>query len=105
MTERLYIGTNGHVLAIDPASGVEMWRTKLMSGIFSATAAQDVSVLDLGEKLFAGSNGHLFCLSAQTGEVLWHNELQGLGNNDVTLSIGGRSIQVMHKVHHHQHHN
>ena len=103
MSEHLYIGTNGHVSAIDPASGAELWRTKLMSGIFSATVSQDVSVLDHGDKIFAGSNGHLFCLSAQTGEILWHNELEGLGNNDVTLTIGGRSIQMMHKTHQHHH--
>lgn len=98
MTERLYIGSNGNVAAVEIGTGTEIWRTKLKPGFLSATSYADVTVLDHGEKVFAGSNGHLFCLDANSGEILWHNELEGLGHNDVTLSIGGRSVQIITKV-------
>jgi outer membrane protein assembly factor BamB len=102
MTQHLFLGCNGNVSAVDVSSGVEVWRTKLKPGVMSATNYQDVAVLDHEGKVYAGCNGHLFCLDAATGSVLWHNELKGIGHNDVTLSIGGRSIQVMQKVRHHQ---
>jgi len=86
-------------MATSPRSGTELWRTKLVTGMLSATAYQDVSVLDHDGKVFAGCHGHLFCLDARSGEVLWHNKLDGLGHNDVTLSIAGRSVQAVRKVH------
>ena len=93
--ERLYIGSNGHVVALDPTNGDEIWRTRLGAGLFSATGHQDVCVLEHEGRLFAGSFGHLFCLDAASGEVLWHNELKGLGHNDVTLAIAGKSVQFV----------
>ena len=101
MTQHLFLGCNGYVSAVDVSSGGEVWRTQLKGGIFSATAHGDVAVLDHDGKVYAGCNGHLFCLDADTGGISWHNELKGIGHNDVTLSIGGRSIQVMQKVRHH----
>ena len=100
MSQPLYIGSNGNVAAIDADTGVEIWRTKLKPGFLSATSYADVTVLDHEGKVFAGSMGHLFCLDAQSGDLLWHNELEGLGHNDVTLSIAGRSVQVVTKVEH-----
>jgi outer membrane protein assembly factor BamB len=100
MDQHLFIGCNGNVAAIDASSGAELWRTKLKPGVLSATNYEDVAVLDHEGKVYAGCNGHLFCLDAESGAILWHNELNGFGHNDVTLSIGGRSIQIMHKVHH-----
>lgn len=102
MSVHLYIGCNGYVAAVDAKSGAEVWRKKLSTGVMSATSHEDVAVLDHGDVIFAGCHGHLFCLSATSGEVLWHNKLEGLGYNDVTLSIGGRSVQAVRKVHHHQ---
>jgi outer membrane protein assembly factor BamB len=93
--ENLYIGTNGHVAAIDPRTGKELWRTKLGNSVLSAPTRQDVSVLEHQGLVFAGSYGHLFCLNASSGETLWHNELGGLGHNDVTLAIAGKSIQFV----------
>ena len=99
MSEQLYVGSNGYVAAVDPNSGEVAWRTKLSTGIVSSTSHEDVSILDHEGKLFAGCHGHLFCLNAQSGEILWHNPLDGFGYNDVTLSIAGRSVQAMRKVH------
>lgn len=93
--EHLYIGSNGHVAALDPTTGTEIWRTKLGGGMFSTTGSQDVCVLEHDGRVFAGSAGHLFCLDAASGTVLWHNELSGLGHNDVTLAIAGKSVQFV----------
>jgi outer membrane protein assembly factor BamB len=52
--------------------------------------------------VFAGSQGHLFCLDAATGAMLWQNGLKGMGYNDVTLAIAGKSIQFV-ATHTHTH--
>jgi outer membrane protein assembly factor BamB len=93
--DSLFIGTNGHVSAIDPGTGQEIWRTALGEGLFSATKHQDVCVLEHEGRVFAGCRGHLFCLNGATGEVLWHNELSGLSHNDVTMAIAGKAIQFV----------
>jgi outer membrane protein assembly factor BamB len=89
----LYIGSNGYVAALNPATGQEVWRTELQSGIFSATIASDVCVLEHEGCLFASSRGHVFALDGETGEILWHNDLKGMGHNDITMSIAGKNIQ------------
>lgn len=94
----LIIGSNGHVAAIHPTEGRELWRTKLQHGVFTATGGQDVSVLVQDEFVFAGSNGMLFCLSHATGQILWSNELKGMGYNDVSLAVQGTSVQYLQKV-------
>jgi outer membrane protein assembly factor BamB len=92
----LYIGTNGCVAAIDPQTGQEVWRTELPSEGFSFTASSsDVCVLEHEGHVFAGCNGYVFALDGATGTVLWENGLEGMGHNDVTLSIAGKSIQFV----------
>ena len=98
MEERLYIGTNGYVCAIDPQSGVELWRRRLQEGVLKATGHSDVSVIVRQSVVYAGSQGHLFALSAADGTILWHNEMKGLGYNDVSLAFEGQSIQYMQKI-------
>ena len=101
MDQRLFIGSNGHVCAIDPGSGVELWRTRLQEGVMTATHAGDVSVLVKDGRVYAGCQGHLFALHADSGEVLWHNELRGLRFNDVSLAFEGQSVQYLQKTVHH----
>ena len=94
--DTLYIGCNGHVLAIRPDDGYELWRTKLdTGGWFSQTTHQDVCLVEHEGRILAGSCGHLFALDAATGTILWHNKLEKLGHNDVTLAIAGKSVQVV----------
>jgi outer membrane protein assembly factor BamB len=94
----LIIGTNGYVVAFERATGTEVWRTKLQTGVFRATTRTDVAVIARGEFVFAGSTGHLFCLSITDGRIIWHNELPGLGYNDISLAIDNVSIQYLEKV-------
>jgi len=98
MNNPLIIGSNGHVAAIAVMDGRELWRTALQTGVFSATAHSDVSVLVQGGFVLAGSRGHLFCLDAANGSVIWHNELKGMGYNDVSLAMQNVSVQFLQKV-------
>lgn len=90
----LFIGTNSTVSAVDAASGQELWRTTLKTGVFGSRGCQDVAVVDDGPYVFAGCYGELFCLDAATGQVLWKNALQGLGYNDICMSIAGKAVVV-----------
>ncbi len=95
----LIIGTNGHVAAIDPLAGHELWRTSLKTGgLISSTTYQDVSVLLKDGRVFAGCCGHLFCLDASSGGILWHNSLSGMGHNDITMAMEGVAVHFMAKV-------
>ena len=96
----LYLGCNGTVSALDPRTGHEVWRTKLKTGggIFGGSARyQDVNVIEDNGIVIAGVNGYVFGLDARTGTVLWQNELKGMGFNDVTMCIGGKTIQTVGK--------
>jgi outer membrane protein assembly factor BamB len=74
----LIIGIGGHAVGVDPATGAELWRTKLKGGDF-------VTVHDAGSHVLAGAGGVLFCLEAATGQILWKNNLKGLGMNLITF--------------------
>jgi outer membrane protein assembly factor BamB len=95
----LLIGINGHVSAVEPGSGHQLWTTKLEGGSFLAsTNHEDVSVLLHDGVVFAGCFGHLFGLDAATGQILWHNELAGMGHNDISMAMDGVSVQFQQKV-------
>ena len=74
----LYLGVGGHAVAIDAATGQEIWRTKLK--MTSVT-----TVWSDGKRVYAGALGELFCLDAAAGSVLWHNPLKGLGRGIVAF--------------------
>jgi outer membrane protein assembly factor BamB len=80
----LYIGIGSHAVALDAATGTELWRTKLKTTTL-------VTVQHEGSRLFAGAAGELFCLDAATGEILWRNRLKGLGTGLVTFAYGPES--------------
>lgn len=77
--ELIYIGIRGSVVALDRATGAQVWATKLRSGDF-------VSVLVEGNALYATTYGELFCLESATGKVLWHNPLKGFGTGPAMIA-------------------
>lgn len=82
--DRVYLGTKGHVLAVDASTGVEIWRTTLP---FSGLAASGVVMIHPdGGYLYVGYAGHAFCLDSTTGKVVWVNELPQLGYQPVTVA-------------------
>lgn len=83
MRDMIYIGIRGCAVALDRATGQEVWRTELKGRDF-------VSVALAGRDVLAASRGRLFCLDASTGYVRWQNELTGLGWG--LVSIAGADV-------------
>jgi outer membrane protein assembly factor BamB len=89
MTTRVnctYIGVGGHVVAIHPGTGEEIWRRKLRASSF-------VTVQVIDDVVLAGAAGELFCLDAVTGTIRWRNRLKGLGMGLVALG-GPSEVEV-----------
>ena len=88
----IVIGISGCAVALDRATGQEIWRTKLKGGDF-------VNVAFVGEDLFATAHGELYCLDPATGRIRWNNPLKGLGYNLITIAApgGGQSVVVAKK--------
>lgn len=80
----VYVGIQGHVIAIDPATGTELWRTKLRG--VRARLSSFVNVLVDGEQVYASFSGEIFCLDGRTGALRWHNQMRGLGTGLVTMA-------------------
>ncbi|HVO48174.1 MAG TPA: PQQ-binding-like beta-propeller repeat protein [Steroidobacteraceae bacterium] len=78
MAPALFLGVGGHVVALDPATGQELWRTKLK-------ASSVTTIWSAGQRIYAGSQGEVFCLDAAVGHILWHNKLKGLGQGVVAF--------------------
>ncbi|HLA91901.1 MAG TPA: PQQ-binding-like beta-propeller repeat protein [Gemmatimonadaceae bacterium] len=80
--DTLFIGIGGCVVALDPATGEERWRTKVKGATY-------ITIARAGERVLAGANGELFCLDASNGAVLWHNKLKGLGMGLISFGCSG----------------
>jgi outer membrane protein assembly factor BamB len=78
----IYLGIRGQVLALDRATGTEMWRTKVKSGAVVNLASDDAF-------LYASAQGEVSCLDPGTGAILWKNPLSGLGLGLVSLVAPG----------------
>ena len=87
----VFVGIGGAVVALDRATGQEVWRAKLSSDFVNV-------VLDEGE-LYAATKGELFCMDPTSGQVRWHNPLKGLGRGLVTIASpgGGSAVVVREK--------
>ena len=81
----LYLGVGGHVVAVDAATGEELWRTKLKMTTFT-------TVWTDGNRVYAGALGELFCLDAAAGTVLWRNPLKELGRG--VIAFPGSGVEV-----------
>ena len=81
----LYVGFNSRVIALDRASGSEVWNWKSPAG--SGFPALLVEV----PHVFVSVNGYTYCLDAASGEQLWDNPLKGYGMGTAVLAVEGRS--------------
>ena len=75
----IYVGIKGSVVALEAATGRQLWATHLVGQGF-------VNVVLDGAKLYATSYGEIFCLDPKTGNGLWHNELKGFGRGLATIA-------------------
>jgi outer membrane protein assembly factor BamB len=79
ISEPLYIGIGGRVVAIDRATGSELWRCKLKSNGF-------VTVYSDASGLYAAAAGELYAIDRATGAILWRNKLKGLGMSIIAFA-------------------
>jgi outer membrane protein assembly factor BamB len=82
-SKNIYLGIKGSVIALDAASGRQLWAAHLKGSSF-------VHVVLDGDNLYAATYGEIFCLDPKTGEGRWHNPLKGYGLG--LVSIAAESI-------------
>jgi outer membrane protein assembly factor BamB len=79
-TEHLiFIGIKGSVVALNRATGQQVWATHLKGSDFVNVTVQNGAVL-------ASCYGEIFCLDPLTGDALWHNPLKGFGTGLATIA-------------------
>jgi len=80
----VFVGVHGEVVALDRATGQELWHTKLAGGDF-------VNLLLDQDRIIATTRGKAFCIDAATGQILWRNDLPGLGLGLVSIATASGS--------------
>jgi outer membrane protein assembly factor BamB len=84
----LFIGVKGTVIALDRATGQELWRSDLKGSDFVNVAIEDGDI-------YATTKGELFCLDPASGHVRWHNELKGMGRGLITIASAASQQAVL----------
>jgi outer membrane protein assembly factor BamB len=91
-SDLVFIGIKGSVIALDRATGQQVWVTHLKGSSFVNVILQSGAVL-------ASCSGEIFALDPLTGEGLWHNPLKGFGTGLATIATeanpGGASTAVL----------
>ena len=92
----VFIGIRGSVVALNRATGQQVWATHLKGFAFVNVVLQDDSVL-------ASCYGEIFCLDPLTGDPRWHNPLKGFGRGLATIATkdnaGGGHMPIMAEKH------
>jgi len=78
----IFLGVKGSVIALNRATGRQLWATSLVG-------ADSVNVALDGDSLYATTRGEIFCLDPMTGDARWHNPLKGFGYGLVTITGAG----------------
>jgi outer membrane protein assembly factor BamB len=78
----IFVGIKGSVVAIDRATGTEVWSTQLKGTDF-------VNVVICNDDLYAATRGEIFCLDQGTGSIRWRNALKGYGLGLMTIAAPG----------------
>jgi outer membrane protein assembly factor BamB len=76
----VFIGIKGSVIALNRATGQQVWVTHLKGGDFVNVVLQDGGVL-------ASCHGEIFCLDPLTGIGMWHNPLKGFGTGLAAIAV------------------
>jgi outer membrane protein assembly factor BamB len=84
----IYLGIKGSVIAMDAATGRQLWTTHL-------TGSDFVNVVLDGDNLYAATHGEIFCLDPQTGDGRWHDGLKGFGYGLVSIATENMSPSAM----------
>ena len=91
-SELVFVGVKGSVVALNRATGQQVWATHLKGSDF-------VNVTFQNGMLLASCHGEIFSLDPLTGEGLWHNPLKGFGIGLATIatahSVGSSNAPVL----------
>ena len=79
-SDLVFIGIKGSVVALDRATGQQVWATHLKGSDFVNVVVQNGAVL-------ASCYGEIFCVDPLTGDALWHNPLKGFGLGLATIAM------------------
>jgi outer membrane protein assembly factor BamB len=80
----IFVGIKGSVVALNRATGQQVWATHLKGSDF-------VNVVLLDGAVLASCRGEIFCLDPRTGIGMWHNPLKGFGLGLATIATGNNS--------------
>ncbi len=85
----VFTGIKGSVVALERATGRQVWATRLKGPDFVNIVLQDGMLL-------ATCCGEIFCLDPVNGVIKWHNPLKGFGRGLATIATetGGISGSV-----------
>ena len=88
----IFIGIKGSVVALNRATGQQVWATHLKGSDFVNVILQDGAVL-------ASCYGEIYCLDPLMGAGVWHNPLKGFGRGLATIATernpGGGNAPVL----------
>jgi len=83
----VFIGIKGSVVALNRATGQQVWATHLKGSDFVNVVVQDGAVL-------ASCCGEIFSLDPLTGVGMWHNPLKGFGMGLATIAMAPNAQSV-----------
>src|ERR1051325_7982467 len=75
----VFIGIKGSVVALNRATGQQVWTTHLRGSDFVNVILEEGGIL-------ASCCGEIFCLDPLTGILMWHNPLKGFGRALATIA-------------------
>jgi outer membrane protein assembly factor BamB len=75
----VFVGIKGSVVALNRATGQQVWATHLKGSDFVNVVLHNGAVL-------ASCRGEVFCLDPSTGSGMWHNPLKGFGTGLATIA-------------------
>jgi outer membrane protein assembly factor BamB len=78
-SDLLIVGIKGSVVALNRATGKQVWATHLRGSDFVNVVVQERTIV-------ASCYGEIFSLDMLTGNARWHNPLKGFGRGLATLA-------------------
>lgn len=78
-SDLIFVGIKGKVVALDRATGQQVWATHLKGVDLVNVVVQDGMVLAI-------CHGEVFRLDPLTGDGIWHNPLRGFGIGLATIA-------------------
>ena len=79
-SDLVFVGIKGSVIALNRATGQQVWATHLKGRDF-------VNVVMQGGAILASCSGEIYCLDPLTGNARWHNPLKGFGMGLATIAM------------------